>query len=111
MAKDFKQTNWQSIYDQYELLYKLKKNPIIKLNMAIISSQLQGIPKAIHALEELISDKELETYYFLYATLGIFNLKMKDHQKARRYLIKAKSLTSSEQEQQFLNKRILECQI
>jgi len=111
MAKDFKETNWQSIYDQYELLYGLKKNPIIKLNMAIISSQLEGIPKAIHALEELISDKELETYYFLYATLGVFNLKIKDYEKAGGYLSHAKSLTSSEKEQQFLNKRILECQM
>ena len=46
--------------------------------------------KAIQKLEELTRDKELSRYHLLPATLGILNLKIKNHQKARLYLSEAK---------------------
>jgi RNA polymerase sigma factor (sigma-70 family) len=109
LAKSFEETDWQSIYSQYELLYRLKQNPIIKLNMAIICSQLESTLAAIQKLEKLILEKELDGYYLLHATLGIFYLKEKQYNRALRYLTRAKNMTNSSQETEFLNKRLSEC--
>ena len=78
--------------------------------MAIVSSQLKNEAEAIQTLEELTRDKELSRYHLLPATLGILNLKIKNHQKARHYLGEAKKMTKSKQEIDFLNRKLNDCQ-
>ncbi|MDN5202089.1 sigma-70 family RNA polymerase sigma factor [Fulvivirgaceae bacterium BMA10] len=110
LAKNYRETDWISIYRQYELLYQIKCNPIIELNMAIIISQVSGFEKAIERLEEIVKSKTLDQYYLLPATLGTFYLKIKHFEKAIHYLNSAKKMTSSRQEIDFLEKKLKECQ-
>ena len=110
LAKSFEETDWKSIHRQYERLYQIKKNPIIRLNMAIVWSQLAGEEAAIKKLEALAQEKELEQYYLLPATLGIFYLKLKEYSLARKYLSEAKKRTHSQQEIDFLNQKLTLCE-
>jgi RNA polymerase sigma-70 factor (ECF subfamily) len=108
-AKNFGETDWNSIYQQYELLYTLNKNPIVKLNMAIVYSHLGSLRGAIEKLEEIVVAKELERYYLLPATLGVFYVKEKNYDRALHYLTLARQMTGSPWEKDFLNRKIGEC--
>ena len=109
LAASFAETDWKTIYHHYELLYGLKKNPIIKLNMAIVYSQLTSAEQAIQRLEELLADRELDNYYLLPATLGVLYQKTEKYEAAQRYFTQAKALTNSIQEIEFFDKKIMEC--
>lgn len=110
MADSFEQTNWQSIYNNYQLLAKLKPNPIIQLNLAIIQSKLKGLDASLSALKKLETNEVLKNYHLLPATQGIFYLKKGELSLAKIYLQKALSFNLSHQEKAFLNKKIAACQ-
>jgi RNA polymerase sigma factor (sigma-70 family) len=109
LAKSFDQTNWKSIFEQYTILYKLKSSPVIALNLAIIKSKLEGEEASLLLLEELANREELQNYYLLPATQGIFYMKLKQYFKAEQYLKKAVNLTNSPMEISFLKRKIGEC--
>ncbi|MEM1137024.1 MAG: sigma-70 family RNA polymerase sigma factor [Bacteroidota bacterium] len=109
MSDSFEQTNWQSIYDQYMLLAKLKPNPIIKLNLAIIQSKLQSIEVSLLELEKLAKKEELKDYHLLPATQGIFYMKLKDYQEAIAFLTKSLALKPSKRESIFIKDKIVIC--
>ncbi|MEP5611638.1 MAG: sigma-70 family RNA polymerase sigma factor [Cyclobacteriaceae bacterium] len=109
MAESFETTDWQSIFNQYKLLEKVKPNPIIKLNLAIIQSKLEGIEASLAQLDLLTQDKILSTYHLLPATQGIFHMKIKNYQAAIDYLEKAASLGPSDSECRIIESRIAEC--
>lgn len=110
LAKDFESTNWQNIYDLYELLGNFKPNAIIQLNLAIIQSKLNGIRHSLKILDQLSENKELINYHLLPATQGIFNMKIGNYQQAISFLIKAKKLKPSSTETQFITNKIVECE-
>lgn len=109
LAKSFSETNWRSIYNQHQELYQIKKNPIVRLNMAIISHQLGDTPYALEELEKLVAEPELQRYYLLPATLGVFYLRERNYEKARANFERAKRMTSSHREIEFLSKKMSEC--
>lgn len=109
-AKNFEDTDWKSIYKQYLLLEKLKPNPIIGLNLAIIQSKLKGVEASLEMLVELEQNKELKNYHLLPATQGIFNMKLGSYKKAINYLRKSQKLNPSVVENEFLEKKIQECE-
>ncbi len=106
-AKSFENTNWQYIYSLYEKLYELKKNPIIQLNLAIISSRLDGVGSSIKKLNLLkVESKPLSSYYLLYATLGELYKTNGDKENAKLNYQYAFTLTHSEKEKDFLQQKI-----
>jgi len=109
LAESFETTEWQRIYDQYKLLEKLKPNPIITLNLAIIQSKLEGIKSSLDLLDELAKNKVLSNYHLLPATRGIFNMKLGNYKKAIRFLGQAQRLKPSLAESEFLDNKISEC--
>ena len=109
-AKSFEATNWQVIYEQYTLLEKLKPNPIIKLNLAIIQSKLQGISTSLQLLHQLSENKDLKSYHLLPATQGVFHMKLGNYEKAIIYLSKALKLQPSNAESTFITVTIKECE-
>jgi RNA polymerase sigma factor (sigma-70 family) len=108
LAKSFEETDWKSIYNQYELLFKLKPNPLITLNLAIIKSKLDGERESLRMLEKLAKTPELSNYYLLWATQGVFSLKLKEYSKATEYFQKAIGLTNSKTEVDFLERKLRE---
>lgn len=109
LAKSFETTNWQVIYDQYMLLSKLKPNPIIRLNLAIVQSQISSPEKALELLKELESDKTLQGYALLFATQGALFVKIGRYNEAIKYFTKAGKLTSSNSEKAFIQKQLKSC--
>ena len=109
LAESFETTNWQSINDQYKLLEKLKPNPIIRLNLAIIQSKITGIETSLDMLDQLKKNKVLKNYHLLPATQGIFHMNLHQFQKAITYLQEAKKLKPSLAENKFIEDKILEC--
>ncbi len=109
LAESFETTDWQSIYDQYKLLEKLKPNPITTLNLAIIQSKLDGIKSSLDLLNKLAKNKVLSHYHLLPATQGIFNMKLGNYKMAIHFLGQAKGLMHSLAESEFLDNKISEC--
>lgn len=110
LADGFETTNWESIYEQYELLSRLKPNPIIELNQAIIRSKLSGLEESLSLLKRLEEKASLKNYHLLPATQGVFYMKMKNYTSAISYLNKALELNPSTSEIRFIEQKISECE-
>lgn len=109
-SDNFNTTNWELIYEQYQLLEKLKPNPVIKLNLAIIKSKIHGIEASLPKLEMLSNSPELKAYHLLPATQGIFHMKLNDYEQAITYLKKSLLLKPSPAERDFIEKKVAECE-
>lgn len=106
-AASFEQTNWQRIEKLYNWLYLYRPSPIIKLNMAIVSSKTHNILYAIKQLKYLQkTESSLDNHYLLHATLGEFYKEIKNKKSALLHLTKAKSLTKSNKEIELLEQKI-----
>ncbi len=107
IAASFEKTDWQSIYNNYQLLEKLKPNPIIKLNLAIIQSKLTGLEASLARLNKLKADEVLKNYHLLSATQGIFLLKLGKKELGKSYLLKALKMEMSKRERDYIKSLIV----
>ena len=105
-APSFAETNWDSIKHNYELLARLKPNPIIDLNIAIVSSCTEGAAEAVQRLDALERSGRLGDYYLLAAAQGMFRIKLGDLIGAESYLTRAHVLTASPAERRFIAKQL-----
>ena len=105
-APSFQQTDWQSIYHLYELLYELQPVPIVALNKAIASAY--AISKQ-SALDQLLQIKGLENYYLYHTSVGEIYYELDDKSTARKFYEQALHLTTSRPEQQLLISKINNC--
>jgi RNA polymerase sigma-70 factor (ECF subfamily) len=105
-APSFQQTDWQSIYHLYELLYELQPVPIVALNKAIASAY--AISKQ-SALGQLLQIKGLENYYLYHTSVGEIYYELDDKSTARKFYQQALHLTTSRPEQQLLISKINNC--
>lgn len=110
LSASFEQTDWQVIHDHYLLLEKLKPNPIIQLNLAIIQSKLQGVEKSLSLLENIAKNDDLKGYHLLPVTQGVFHMKLQHYQKARVFLEKSLTMSPSNKEIAFIQNKIKECE-
>ena len=109
LSKSFADTDWKSIYQQYEKLYKLKQNPIVLLNLAIIKSQTESIQSSLRALEKISANQPLKDYYLLPMTRGILLLKSGHYSEAKGFFHEALKLTKSPQEIAFIKVKLVLC--
>ncbi len=109
LSISFENTNWELIYEQYQLLLELKPNPIIQLNLAIIQSKTEGYQASLKSLKDLEKSDILSDYYLLPATIGIFSMEISNHQQALLYLEETLKLKPSEIESEYLNGKIEIC--
>ncbi len=106
-APSFEQTDWESIYHLYEILYQLRPIPIVALNKAIASAY--AVSKE-NALNELLKIKGLENYYLYHTSVGEIYYELQKKDKAKKFYEKALHLTTSRQEQQLLISKINNCE-
>lgn len=105
-ARTFEQTDWNAIYQLYNILYQMQPNPIIALNKAIASSY--AISKE-NAIEELKSITGLEKNHLYHASLGEIHLELNRKNEAKKHFQTAISHTQSASEQDLLRKKIASC--
>ncbi|MFY0600159.1 MAG: sigma-70 family RNA polymerase sigma factor [Cyclobacteriaceae bacterium] len=110
LSPSFQETNWSVIHKQYILLHRLKPNPIIRFNLAIIESKFRGIEASLKLLKELETNQQLASYHLLPATQGMFHLELKNFEVALNYLQKSLELNPSRKEAAVIESKILECQ-
>jgi len=105
-SPSFEKTDWKSIYNLYELLYKIQPGPIVAMNKAIASAY--AVSKQ-QALEELWAIRGLENYYLYHTSIGEIYFEMHNKKEARKYYEMALQLTTSQQQQQLLKDKIQHC--
>ena len=105
-SPSFDETDWKSIYHLYELLYRLQPNPVVAMHKGIASAY--AISKR-HALVELQKINGLDSHHLYFASLGDLYLDMKEPLKAKEQFEKARRLTTSISEKNFLAEKIRLC--
>ncbi|KIC94111.1 RNA polymerase sigma factor [Flavihumibacter solisilvae] len=107
-AASFGQTDWLSIFNLYEHLFRLQPNPVVAMNRAIASAYAIGIGYAIGELHRITG---LEGHYLYHASLGELYIELSEFEKAHGYFEKAYELASSEPEKQLLSARMALCKM
>ena len=105
-AASFERTDWRSVHELYEVLYRMQPSPFVALNKTIASAYAVS-PE--FALNELKTISGLENYYLYYATAGELYFETGMKQEAREHFQKAAALTQSQSEKQFLLDRLRLC--
>lgn len=107
VARSFEQTDWKSIYDLYETLYKMQPAPIVALNKAIASAYAMNKQ---NALQQLLQIKGLEKYYLYHTSVGEIYFELQNKEMAKKFYETALKLTTSKQEQNLLRDKIRNCE-
>jgi len=83
VAPTFDKTDWRSIYDLYESLYKLQPAPVVALNKAIASAYATSKE---NALEQLLKIKGLENYYLYHTSVGELYFELQNKKNGKKIL-------------------------
>lgn len=102
-AKSFEVIDWNNILMLYELLSRIKNDPIVELNKAIAIGFAKS---AKEGLDYLKTVKGLESNSTYYAALGDFYSRLKNSTSAKENYTKAISLTQSSLEIDLLKNKI-----
>jgi RNA polymerase sigma-70 factor (ECF subfamily) len=107
IAKNLEETNWDKILSLYDILTKMNKSPVIKMNRAIVLGKTSGPQSGINAINAINGiDNYIESNYLFAATLGELYKQVNEIEKAKIYFVKALQLVSSPVEKRLLIKKI-----
>jgi RNA polymerase sigma factor (sigma-70 family) len=109
-AIDYESTDWRRILALYDQLVQIDDSPVIALNRAVAIAEVQGPRAGIEAVEAVQNNRQLESYYLLYAVLAEFESQLNDLLAAASHLRKALQLTGLKSEQSFLLNRLRDCE-
>jgi RNA polymerase sigma-70 factor (ECF subfamily) len=82
---------------------------VAALNRAIALANVHGPAAGIEAVNAIQRREKLQSYHLLYAVLGEFEMRLGNSSAAIPHLQTALSLTHTESERAFLEKRLLAC--
>lgn len=105
-APSFAQTDWPTILNLYDALYRAKPDPIVGLNRAIVVGQVRGPKAALGELERLPEKERLQAYPFYFAALAEFAQKAGDMTRARTHLRQALYLARNPAEREYFQARL-----
>jgi RNA polymerase sigma factor (sigma-70 family) len=109
-ATDYESTDWPRILALYDRLIQIDDSPVIALNRAVAVAEVHGPRAGIEAVEAVQNNRQLESYYLLYAVLAEFESQLNDLLAAAKHLRKALQLTGLKSEQSFLLNRLRDCE-
>lgn len=105
VAPSYGKTNWKEILKLYDALLELEDSPVVRLNRAIVVSNVHGNQQAIFELESLKDDFLSYRNHFYHATLAALYGDEKDEKKAIKHYKEAIALASTEIDKEFLKKK------
>lgn len=108
LAASFEKTDWKTIYNLYEALYRLHPIPVVAMNKAIASAY--AISRE-NALEELLRIHDLKNYHIYHTSLGEIYYDLDKKAEAKKEFETAYRLTRSRSEQELLSGRIKSCEL
>ncbi|MBW1297612.1 RNA polymerase sigma factor [Aquimarina litoralis] len=107
VADSYDNTDWKEILKYYDLLLKIKKDPIVSLNRCLVILELYGAEKALGTIQSIGEDhKLLEKYYLYYSILGEIYERLMKPTIAIEYYEKAIKLTQSDPEKRLLKHKM-----
>ncbi|CAM2066587.1 RNA polymerase sigma factor [Sulfidibacter corallicola] len=105
LAIDSARTDWPRITMLYDMLLKIRPDPIVALNRAVALAEAKGAEEALAALDELAGHSALASYYPYHAACGEMLRRLGMGEAAADAFLKAQSLCSSEPVRVFLQRR------
>lgn len=105
-SSDADHTDWQQIVALYEALYQQIPSPVIALNRAVAVAMRDGPAAGLTLLDELDSQKAIQTYYLYHAARADLHRRLGNRKEAVSAYQRALALTQQGPEQRFLNRRL-----
>lgn len=105
-ASGFEKTDWAQLLTLYDMLLKVKDTIIVRLNRAMVVSQLFGYEKAITEVKSL---KNTGSNFLYHATLGELYFQANKYSVAMKCFEKGMGLTSLNTEKVLFRRKILLC--
>lgn len=96
------QDTWLAIVQLYDHLQTLTDSPVVLLNRAVASSNVEGPKQALMSIEALGSDQRMKTFQPYWAALGHLYTQAGRRAEAREALTVAVGLSTDEAQRRFL---------
>ncbi|MFD2255580.1 RNA polymerase sigma factor [Luteolibacter algae] len=109
LADSYENTNWRRILALYDGLNELLPSALVRLNRAIVISEIYGCEKALSEIEQSDIPVSLANYHLMHAVLGELEMQRKQSDNAARHFSRALELAETTPERLFLAKRLKEC--
>ena len=109
-AQDYESTDWRRILLLYDRLVERDDSSVPALNRAVAVANVHGPQAGLDALAGVREQKELNSYYLLYAVLGEFESQLDHPDAAAGYFDQSLKLAGIKSEQTFLLARLQACQ-
>jgi RNA polymerase sigma-70 factor (ECF subfamily) len=108
-APSFETTNWQMLAHHYRLLEELKPTPIVALNAAIVTAEVEGPAAGLKRLGKLGRARKLARYAPYHAARGDLLLRLDRKREAAEAFAKALTCPLNDAERAHLERRLAEC--
>ncbi len=108
-AVTFEETDWSTILYCYEKIMDMDNSIMIRLNHAIALSRVKGLEKGLDVLKELEKKSDAIKRPLLFAAIADMNRQLGRFEIAKSYYQVALDLTEKKPDQQFIEKKIMEC--
>jgi len=105
-ASSYAETDWSEIVGLYDLLLRLHPSPVVALNRAVALGMRDGAEAALHELDAVSANGELQDYYLFHAARADFYRQLGQVGPAKAAYEEALRLTQQEPEQRFLREKI-----
>ena len=106
LAKDFRSTNWASIYRQYTLLEMLDDSMTLQLNKAIARFYANEKEEALAGLLSLKSNPFMNENALYYITLAVFCSELGQKEQAAHFFETALKYSKSDTEKELIRKKM-----
>jgi RNA polymerase sigma-70 factor (ECF subfamily) len=108
-AESLARTDWPSIRRLYDLLFRLRPNPVVALNRAIAIGMAEGPEEGLAALAAIDDRERLARYPFLPAAVAEFELRAGRPDAAAQLLRAALPLARNPAEEAQLRRKLSAC--
>jgi len=111
VAPTYEKTEWAKILQNYDMLYQLKRSPIVALNRAIALGKAMGPEEGLVELKKIPDPAKLKDYPFYPAAQGEFHLLAGRPAEAAKHFEKAMELARSRSETNFFERKLEACRL
>ena len=108
-AASFADTDWASIRELYDLLFRLRPTPVVALNRAIAVGMAEGPEAGLRAIAAIEDRERLERYLFLPAAIAEFELRAGRPRSAGEHLRAAERLARNPAEKALVLRKLAAC--
>jgi len=110
-ATDAGTTDWAQIVGLYDLLLGMEPSPVIELNRAVALAMRDGPEAGLSVVDAILSRGDLDDYRLAHAARADLCRRLDRHEEARISYRRALTLTRTDPERRFLERRLAELKI